>query len=171
MLRKISVTVMCAAILTLCSSCGYHIGFIKHPQIDSLAVAPVINQTTSYNAASDMRMMMSEVIMQDGTYKLSDQKRADAILYLTVATIGFNEFDDASVERNNQYKPSEWRTTVSVGYKLLIPGQGQPLRSGTVNGIAQFQANVDLESVRLRSVRQACYEAAKKIIYQVSEGW
>mgnify|MGYP003316658591 CR=1 FL=1 len=171
MLRKISMTVMCAALVTLCSSCGYHIGFIKHPQIDSLAVAPVINQTTSYNAASDMRMMMSEGIMQDGTYKLSDQKRADAILYLTVTQIGFNEFDDASVERNNQYKPSEWRTTVAIGYKLLIPGQGQPIRSGTVKGTAQFQANVDLESVRLRSARQACYEAAKKIIYQISEGW
>ena len=171
MLRKIFLPAVCVAILILCSSCGYHIGFIKHPQIDSLAVAPVINETTSYNAASDMRMMMSEVIMQDGTYKLSDQKRADAILYLSVAGIGFNEFDDASVERNSQYKPSEWRTTVNVGYKLLIPGQGKPIISGTTSGNAQFQAGVDLESVRLRSVRQACYEAAKKIIYQISEGW
>lgn len=171
MLRKISMTVMCAAILTLCSSCGYHIGFIKHPQLDSLAVAPVINQTTSYNASSDMRMMMSEVIMQDGTYKLNDQKRADAILYLIVTGVGFVEFDDASVERNNVYKPSEWRTTVTVSYKLLIPGQGTPILSGNVAGSAQFQASLDLESVRLRSTRQACYEAAKKIIYQISEGW
>ena len=171
MLRKTSLTVLCAMLMTLCSSCGYHIGFIKHPQIDSLAVAPVINQTTSYNAASDMRMMMSEVIMQDGTYKLADQKYADGILFLTVTSIAFTEFDDASVERDRQYKPSEWRTTVKVSYKLLIPGSGKPIITGTARGSAQFQASVDLESVRLRSARQACYEADKKIIYQVSEGW
>ena len=157
--------------MLLCTSCGYRIGFIKHPQIDALAVAPVINETTIYNVASNMRMAMSEVIMQDGTYKLSDQKIADGVLFLTVKQVDFAEFGSGSVEDNNRYRPSEWQTKVTVEFKLLIPGQAVPVRQGSVSGVVQFQSNIDLETLRLTSARQACYEAAKQVIYQIAEGW
>lgn len=163
--------IFCTIAMLLCASCGYRIGFIKHPQIDSLAVAPVINETAIYNAASNMRMMLNEVIMQDGTYKLSDQKRADVILFLTVKQVSFSEYDDASVHNKYEYKPAEWLTVVSVSYKAVVPGQGKPILEGTVTGSARFQENLDLETVRLRSTRQACYEAARRIIYRISEGW
>lgn len=164
-------TLMVTMAMLLCTSCGYRIGFIKHPQIDALAVAPVINETTIYNVASNMRGAMTEVIMQDGTYKLSDQKLADGVLFLTVTHVEFTEFGSGSVDNNNQYRPSEWQTKVKVEYKLLIPGQAVPVRQGKVSGVVQFQENVDLETVRQVSTRQACYEAAKQVIYQVAEGW
>lgn len=162
---------MVAVIALLCTSCGYRIGFTKHPQIDALAVAPVINETAIYNVASNMRMKMNEVIMQDGTYKLCDQKIADGVLFLTVTQVDFTEFGSGSVDNHNQYRPSEWQTRVEVSYKLLIPGQGAPIRQGKVTGVIQFQSSIDLETVRLASTQQACYEAARQIIYQVAEGW
>ena len=161
-----------AAAVCLCmTGCGYHVGFIKHPQLESLAVAPAVNETAIYNAASDMRMMMNEVIMQDGTFKLSDQKNADAIIYLTVSKVEFSDVGDASIEDDSKYQPEEWQTSVTIKYALILPGQGGKLREGEVTGMARYQAPIDVESSRLRAVRQACYEAAKQVIYNIAEGW
>ncbi len=168
---KIFSMLPAAAVLLLLNGCGYHIGFIKHPQINTLAVAPAVNETAIYNAASDIRMMMTEVIVQDGTYKLTDQKHADAIIYLTVKEVKFAESSDASLEDDDTFKPTEWQTQVTVDYSLVIPGQGGKLLSGSVTGDSLFQAPLDLEGSRLRAVRQACYVAAQQVIYSLAEGW
>ena len=162
----------CGLLLTVfCTGCGYKVGFIKHPQLDSIAVAPVINETEIYNAASDMRMMMTEVVMQDGTFKLSDLRRADAILYMTVENIAFAEASQATVKDQLEYRPDEWRVRIGVSYKLVIPGRGKPLLSGRKEGEIRFQAGADVESGRLKAVRQACFIAARKIVYAIAEGW
>ncbi len=171
MRKYLSAAVMAAVVLFAGTGCGYRIGFIKHPQLNSIAVAPAVNETAIYNAASDMRFMMNEVIMQDGTFKLSDQKRADAILYLTIQDISFADVSDAVVEHDNRYKPEEWQVRVTVDYKLMIPGQGKPLLTGKCIGSTRFQAPSDIETSRLTAVRQACYDTAKKITYAIAEGW
>ena len=172
MMIKYCKVLFCGLLLTaFCSGCGYKVGFIKHPQLDSIAVAPVINETEIYNAASDMRMMMNEVIMQDGTFKLSDLRRADAILYITVQNIAFAEATQATVKDQLEYRPDEWRVLVNATYKLVIPGQGKPILSGRRDGEIRFQAGADVESGRLKAVRQACFIAARKIVYAVAEGW
>lgn len=153
------------------SGCGYHVGFLKHPQLNTIAVAPAVNETALYNVANDMRFMMNEAVMQDGTYKLSDAKRSDAIIYLVVKEASFADVGDASVEDDDTYSPSEWNAKVKVDYKVIIPGQGKPLLAGSVDGEARFQAPVDIEGGRQRAVRQACYVAAQKITYAVTEGW
>lgn len=155
----------------LLSGCGYHVGFLKHPQLDTLAVAPAVNETALYNVANDMRFMMCEAVVQDGTYKLTDTKRADAIIYLTVKEAAFADVGDASVEDDDTYTPSEWNAKVKVDYRVIIPGQGKALLSGSVAGSARFQAPVDIEGGRQRAVRQACYVAAQQVVYAVTEGW
>lgn len=172
MMFRFFSTLTCALLLAAAlSGCGYKIGFIKHPQLDSIAVAPVINETEIYNAASDMRMMMTEVIMQDGTFKLSDLRRADAILYITVQNIAFGEAARATVQNEIEYRPDEWDAWVYVSYKLVVPGQGKPLLEGRKEGTLRFQAGADVESGRLRAVRQASFVVAQKIIQSIAEGW
>ena len=166
----ISSTLVCAVLLLL-TGCGYKVGFTKHPQLDTIAVAPVINETAIYNAASDMRMRMSEAIMQDGTYKLADLKHADAILYITVQNIAFTESMEAVVDNDLQYRPEEWWVRIHCTYKLIIPGQGKPLMSGSRQAALRFQAGADIESGRLKAVRQVCYDISKKITWAIAEGW
>lgn len=170
-ISRLTALIIFAGVLFSAAGCGYHVGFMKHPQIDSLAVAPAVNETAIYNVASDMRFMMTEAIQQDGTYKLSDQRRADAIIYLIVKEAAFAEISDASIEDNNRYRPGEWSAKVKVDYRVIIPGRGEPLLQGSVTGNAFFQAPGDLESARLRAVRQACHVAAQKIVYNIAEGW
>ena len=171
-MTRVFSTLFCALLLAvMLGGCGYRIGFTKHPQLDSIAVAPVINETEIYNASSDMRMMMTEAIMKDGTYKLSDLRRADAILYITVDNIAFGEATRATVNDQLEYRPDEWRVWISVSYKLVIPGRGKPLLQGMKDGEIRFQAGADVESGRLKAVRQAAYDAARKITTAISEGW
>ena len=118
-----------------------------------------------------MRMMMTEVIMQDGTFKLSDLRRADAILYITVQNIAFGEAARATVQNEIEYRPDEWDAWVYVSYKLVVPGQGKPLLEGRKEGTLRFQAGADVESGRLRAVRQASFVVAQKIIQSIAEGW
>lgn len=171
MLKNIFRAALPAVLMLILTGCGYHIGFIKHPQIDSIAVAPVVNSTAIYNAAGNMRMMASEAVMQDGSYKLADLKRADAILYITVSRIDFTAVGTSSVERDRDYRPDEWIARVTAEYKLIVPGQGKPVLAGTVTGQSHFQAGADVESGRLSGVRQACYDTAVKLVRQITEGW
>ena len=171
-MARLFSTLFCALFLAvLLGGCGYRIGFTKHPQLNSIAVAPVINETEIYNASSDMRMMMTEVVMKDGTYKLSDLQRADAILYITVDNIAFGEATRATISDQLEYRPDEWRVMLKVSYKLIIPGRGKPLLQGKQFAEIRFQAGADVDSGRLKAVRQASYEAARKIITAIAEGW
>ena len=171
MIRFFSIFFCASALTVLLGGCGYKVGFTKHPQLDSIAVAPVINETAIYNASSDMRMKMCEVIMQDGTYKLSDMRSADAILYITVLNIGFSESLSAVVDNDLQYRPEEWWVEVTCSYKLIIPGSGKPVFSGTKSASLRFQAGADVESGRLKAVRQVCFDVSKKIVWAIAEGW
>ncbi len=155
----------------LLGGCGYHLGFLGHPQLKTVAVAPAVNETALYNVASDMRMMATEAVMQDGTFKLADQSTADCILYLTVKDAQFADVTGDAFDNDNVYKPKEWQAQVSVAYQVVIPGRGEPLLSGVVNGVSRFQAPVDVEVSRLRAVRQACYVAAQQVLYALGEGW
>ncbi|MPM22860.1 hypothetical protein SDC9_69319 [bioreactor metagenome] len=159
-----------AAVLAV-AGCGYHVGFLGHPQLETIAVAPAVNETAIYNVASDMRMMACEVVTQDGTLKLVDQSTADCILYCTVKNASFADVTGDSFDNENIYKPKEWAARVEVDYRVIIPGQAEPLKTGSVTGSSRFQAPVDVEESRLRAVRQACFVAAQNIIHALTEGW
>ena len=48
----------------LFSGCGYKIGNMGHPQLKSVAIAPVVNDTLAYNAAANMRGQLAECFRQ-----------------------------------------------------------------------------------------------------------
>lgn len=170
-MKRIGLRLLCAVMIPALSGCGYHVGFLGHPQLETIAVAPAVNETALYNVASDMRMMMSEVIVQDGSLKLVDQSTADCILYCTVNEASFADVTTDNYNSKIIYKPKEWAAKVTVEYNLIIPGQAKPLKHGTVNGNSRFQAPIDEEVSRLRAVRQACYDASRNILYAIVEGW
>ena len=70
--RYITLLVSVGAIVSI-SGCGYNIGYTSmHPDIKSIAIAPVKNNTVVYNAASLVRGMLCEAFNVDGSMKQSD---------------------------------------------------------------------------------------------------
>ena len=158
------------------SGCGYRIGFTGHPQISSLAVAPVTNETLLFNAAGTLRSLLCERIMTDGTYKLKSESDADCIVNARVVKAEFSEIswssDDDDDEENRKFFPEYYRVKVTVQYSVILPGRVKPLIGpATVVGSAMFDHAVDLENARRSGVKQALWDASKKIVDACSEAW
>ena len=160
-----------AAGLLLLSGCGYRIGFMGHPQISSIAVAPVTNETLVFNAASMMRSLLCERITTDGTYKLKRESDADCTIHARVIKADFQQISWASSD-DDVFFPEFYKVVVSVEYSVILPGRVKPLMGPeVVKGSAMFDHIIDLETARRNGVRQALWDAAKKITDGVTERW
>ena len=62
--------------------------------------------------------------------------------------------------------------TVNVQYSVILPGRVKPLIGpATIQGSAMFDRTVDLENARRSGVKQALWDATKKIIDSCAEAW
>lgn len=165
-----------AALLVFTCGCGYQIGSVGHPQLKSIAVAPVVNETLAYNLAAQTRNMLCERITVDGSMKLDAESTADCVLYARVTDVKFSESASSSMSRNrdgnDRYMPTQWQATLAIEYSVIIPGRLTPIISKrTVNGSALFMTGADIEVARTNGVRQAAYNAAKTIVNEITEAW
>ena len=170
---KIKETFLLAALVFLLTGCGYRIGFMGHPQINSLAVAPVVNETLLFNAAGNLRASLCERIVTDGTYKLLSESKADCILNARVVEANFSEVSWSADDRaEDEYLSNYYRVQVKVQYSVILPGRVKPLVGpATVTGTAMFDRVVDLENARQNGVKQALWDASKKIVDACTEAW
>lgn len=170
MMKNFRFLVLAAAVIFL-SGCGYRLGYINHPQISSVAVAPVINDTLSYNASAVMRQKLTEVFTTDGSLKLKSLSKADCIVYARIVKVNYSE-NTGRLSDDDDFLPIEWKVTVDVEYSVVIPGRGKPLIGpANVSGNAEFIADVDLENARTNALNQALFAASRTIVSNVTEAW
>ena len=157
--------------LALLAGCGYRIGYLGHPQLKSIAVAPVVNDTLAYNVASNMRSLLCECFQTDGTMKLVGMKTADCIIYARITAISFSEISWSS-QKNDTYLPNQWRVKLAAEFSVVLPGRAEPLlKNVKASGTADFMSGPDIEISRNYAIKQACFVAAKDIVSQVTEAW
>ena len=161
-----------ALLLPILSGCGYRIGSLMHPQINSIAIAPVVNETVSYNVAPQVRSLLCEAFQQDGSLELRRESDADCILYARVVKISFKESTWSSTYNDDLYVPIEWTADIDIEYTVVVPGELKPLFKKTkVSGSATVMTGADMETGRVSGIRQAAYAAARRIVDNVTEGW
>ena len=169
-MRTLIASTLAAAALLLCG-CGYKIGSLMHPQINSIAIAPVTNETVAYNLAPQVRGLLCETFQQDGSLQLRRESNADCILYSRITNIKFNQSTWSSTYDDQNFVPTEWTVSVTIEYTVVIPGELKPLAKGKAVGSATFMTGADMEAGRANGIRLAAFSAAKKIVHQVTEGW
>lgn len=158
----------------LLSGCGYRVGTLMHPQIKSIAIAPVSNETMLFNAAAQLRGVLAECFQSDGSLKLTSESSADCILYATVKEANFSQitWESNADDSDDEFLPDQWKVEITASIAVMIPGRAEPLiRETTVKGSTNFVAGADIESSRTYAVNQACYLAAKKAVVAVTERW
>ena len=165
------LVIAAAAALSILCGCGYRIGSLMHPQIESIAIAPVINETIAYNLAPQVRGLLCETFQQDGSLELRRESNADCILYARVTSIKFSSVEWSSTYDDENFLPTEWSVTVTIEYSVVIPGELKPLAKGKATGLANFMTGADMEAGRANGTRLAAFDAAKKIVHQVTEAW
>ena len=153
------------------SGCGYRIGNLGHPQLKSVAIAPVVNDTLAYNASAEMRGQLAERFQVDGAMKLTEMKQADCIVYARITGVKLSEIE-ASTRAEDDFLPNQWAVELSVEFSVLIPGQSKPLiNKRKATGRAEFMSGPDIEISRNYAIQQACFAAAKDLVSQVTEAW
>lgn len=169
-MKRSVVFILAASVMLLCG-CGYRIGSLMHPQINSIAIAPVVNETVAYNLAPQVRSLLCEVFQQDGSLQLRRESNADCILYARIINIKFSSSTWSSRYDEENYVPTEWKVNVTIEYTVVIPGELKPLAKGNAEGSSTFMTGADMETGRTNGVRLAAFDAAKNIVHQVTEGW
>ncbi len=168
-MRKVLLFCASFAAAVWSAGCGYSCGSLGHPQLKTIAVAPVTNETLSYNAAAQMRNLLCETFTTDGSMKLVSMAKADCIVYVTVSKMKISEIDWSD---DDNLQANEWRCSVEAKYSVILPGRGKPLISNvSVSGSSDFVSGPDLENSRLNGMRQAMYDASKKIVSNITEAW
>lgn len=156
----------------LATGCGYKLGNIAHPQIKTIAVAPVINETTAYNASAIMRGMICDQLMFDGSLKIKDLNSADCIIYAKILEITSQEVMDQTYNNNQTYRPAEWQLTVKAEFSVVIPGRKDALvEKRTITGSANYQVQADQEVNKQRGIMMACREAARQLVQYTTEAF
>lgn len=158
------------AMLFLSACSNYHIGSLMHPQVKSIAIGYIINDTAAYNVSYQLKQLLSEEFMTDGSVELANRRVADAIVFARIISVGFSEVAGRDWG-DGVYHPIEWKVRVVVEYSVIIPGEKNPLVSSQAIGEAYFQAKADTDVMRQRATMMACRDAAQKIVQSVVEAW
>ena len=165
----------------LCASCGYQVGPVKPTKLQGIRRICVKNFKNETLEPRMEAMLASAVIKQlqlDGTYEVTGESRADAILQGTLLRI---ERTPARVVRGNVLQSSEYLLTISCSYRLASARTGTVLDQRPVTGTTHFFVSAGssgsdlLTADSARDERQAMPHAvedlAARISSLISEGW
>ena len=169
LLRSLLLPLLCLS----AAGCGYHVGSLAHPQLKTVAIAPVSNDTTLLYVSSMMRSELCERFMIDGSYKLVDLDEADLIVFVKINSYGISAKGSSSYdEGRGVYLPSTWAITINATVSVSIPGRAQPLvNSANLSRTGRYQNNIDLLISQQAGVKQACYLIAGDIVSMTTEAW
>ena len=165
----------------LCTSCGYHVGPVKPAKLQDIRRICVKNFKNETLEPRMEAMLASAVIKQlqlDGTYEVTGESHADAILQGTLTRI---ERTPARVVRGNVLQSSEYLLTITCNYVLTTARTGGILDQRTVTGTTNFfiaagSSGADLltaDSARdeRQAIPLAVEDLATRLSSLISEGW
>ena len=171
---KIFFLAVICGILSLTAGCGYRISVrgMMHPQIKTIAIAPVQNNTLEPLASDILRMQLAGEFQRDGALKLKRLSNADCIVYAIITSVTNTTDSDASFDGGVTYTPEKFKLKVKVKFKVVIPGSGTMLvKDGTAEGSAIYEVLADPASNKASALKMACYHVSQSIVSQITEAW
>ncbi|MBN2641622.1 MAG: hypothetical protein JXR78_08220 [Victivallales bacterium] len=170
-LSSVRFAVISITLLSLCG-CGYQLGSLMHPQVKSIAISQVTNDTLFPYVSSEMRGALAEAFCVDGSLKVKNISTADCILHCKVTSISISEIAKTSTDDDRIFRAAEWRVTLAAEFVVIIPSMKDPLiAKRTVAGTADFQGFGDYNTMMRQGIRQAAFEAAKQMVEYTTEAW
>jgi len=171
MIPAVCALVFCCVLSAVLSGC-YHMGSMMHPQIKTIAISTIRNDTREPLLTELARTQIAARFQSDNSLKLVSKEKADCILYVRLVSVSnsMRRYNPGYVDE--EYRPAEFRISLSAEMEVLIPGRSEPLiPKRTVSGAANYQYNVDPQVGRYYGLRQACYDLAGDIVEYTTEAW
>ena len=167
-------TFLCFCLLPLLtSSCGYyHMGSLMHPQVKSIAISEIRNDTKEPLLTEVVRTQLAGQFQFDNSLQLKSKEKADCILYCRITDVETRSIRFDSTDSEKTYRPAEFSITIKAEFTVLIPGRAEPLiQKRSVTGTTNYQYNADPNAGKYYGMRQAAYNLANKIVEYTTEAW
>ena len=161
-----------AAMLLFLSGCGYHVGSIGHPQIKTVAIAEVKNESYEVLASALLRNVLAERFQFDNTLKLTSLEKADCIVYARVTNVYNRSISWKNTSRVENYRANEYSLSIGVEYTVLMPGSPKPLVPRRfVRGSSTYLFAHDPAIGRSGALKQCMLRIADQIVSATTEAW
>lgn len=178
-----------SALLLLPGCAGYHLGPVKPSamaHVQKLAVPSFKNSTLEPRLEVLMANALIKQIQQDGSYQITSEKDAEAVIEGTIDRIertplrGSRSNSNSNTTQNTYadfYQTTEFSLDIMVSIKVVEKKSGVTLASRNTKGSASFfvsganprTANVNRDE--LQALPQAAEDAAVRLTSYLSEGW
>lgn len=160
-----------AALVALGGCAGYHLGpakpeFLK--DVHSIAVPTFRNDTLEPRLEVLVTDTVIKQLQQDGTYRVTNEANADAILTATVEKLQRNP---ARSVRGNVLLTREFNLTITIRFQFTDRTTRRVLDSGTLLGTTSFFVGSDLEQNERQAIPLAAEQAAVRLTSQLTEGF
>ena len=154
-------------------SCGYyHMGSMMHPQIKTIAISTIRNDTREPLLTELARTQIAARFQTDNSLKLVSKEEADCILYVRLVDVKTTVSRYKPSYEEEEYRPSEFHVTLNAEMEVLIPGRSEPLiRKRSVSGSANYQFNVDPQVGKYYGLRLASFDLGGEIVEYTTEAW
>ena len=171
-LFRLPAAVLLMALAALLSSCGYHMGSLMHPQIKTIAIAEIQNDTKDPLLTPIMRNQLAARFQADNSLSLKSKSTADCILYCRIIKTQTKSIREDSSDGYETYRPSEFEFTIDAEFSVLIPGKSAPLiPNRKIRASSKYQYNADPNEGRYYGMRQCAYNLANLIVEYTTEAW
>ncbi len=167
---QLTLAIIFIVILQGCS--GYKMGHIMHPQVKSIAIAQIDNNSSEPFVATYLKQALAEQFQVDGSLKLEDLRNADCILYAKVLNVETTGIGQDSANSQTTYRPASWSVSVEFEWTVLIPGRAEPLISRqTITQSGTYEVFADNLITRSNGIKQACRAGAISAVTSTTEAW
>jgi hypothetical protein len=164
--------------VVLWSGCaGYTVGPIKPTPLRSVQrihVPNIINDTLHPRVEVLLTNLLIKQIQQDGTYEITDENRADAILKVKLNEI---ERRPARSVRGNILQTREYLLNLRARYEVIKTDTGVVLDNRSITGSTSFFVggenlnSADSVQDERQAIPLAAEDLAVRITSLISEGW
>ena len=173
--------VLSLLVAILCAACGYHVGPVKPTRmkgIKRICVKNFKNDTLEPRLEVLLANAVIKQLQLDGTYEITGESRADAILQGTLSRI---QRTPTRALRGNILQSTEYLLTLAGSYRLTETGGGKVLDARPVTGATSFFVSAgssggdlltaDSAQDERQAIPLAAEDLATHIASLISEGW
>lgn len=162
-----------AAVVAVCfTGCaGYRLGDVKPytaRNVKTIAVKTFVNNTYSPRIEVLVTNTIVKQLQQDGTFRITNENQADAVLEGVVVGIGRNP---ARGVRGNVLAAAEFNLGVTVGYTLRLKDGTAIAGPGNISGGTSFFVGNDVTQDERQALPLAVEDLAVRLVSQLTEGW
>lgn len=159
------------ALLTLIAATGcttYEVGSALPPDIETIHVPPVLNQTGEPLLESEVTRALLRELQRDGTLRMTDAESADARLDVSLV-----KFETAPVryERDDTKTATEYRMLIAAQVRLTRKNEAEPMMQRVMHGDTTFTFFGDMASSKNTATPLAARDLAHDIVESMVEYW